>query len=92
MTEMWDHFKQCYTQLVEKHVPIKHINNGSKFKYLWVRYKSVQMAKRDKRAKQVVANKIGLAADHVIYQLENEKLQIVLRRQNCTMNKSWSTK
>ena len=46
MTEMWEHFKQCYTQLVEKHVPFKQIKQGSRLKSPWVRYKSVQTAKK----------------------------------------------
>ena len=46
MTEMWEHFKQCYTQLVEKHVPVKQIKQGSRLKPPWVRYKSVQKAKK----------------------------------------------
>ena len=35
--------------------------------------------KKEKRAKQVVANKSGLSADHIIYELENKKLQTVLK-------------
>ena len=35
--------------------------------------------KQCKRAKQVVANKSGLSADLIIYELEKEKLQIVLK-------------
>ena len=75
---MWDHFKQCYTQLVEKHVPFIHIKQGSRPKPPWVRYKAEQKPK-SKRAKQVVATKNGLSADHIIYELEKEKLHTVLK-------------
>ena len=34
---------------------------------------------KSKRAKQVVANKSGLSADLIIYKLEKEKLQTVLK-------------
>ena len=40
---------------------------------------SMGMCKRQKSAKQVVANKRGLSADLIIYELEKEKLQTVLK-------------
>ena len=45
MTEMWEHFKQCYTQLVEKYIKFKQRKQGSRLKPPWVRYKSVQKEK-----------------------------------------------
>ena len=41
MTEMWEHFKQCYIQLVEKRVPFKQIKQESRLKPPWVSSKSV---------------------------------------------------
>ena len=77
MTEMWEHFKQCYFQLMEKNIPFKHIKQGSRPKHPWVRYNPVQKANKTKRAKQVVVRKSGLSADHITYELE--KLQTVLK-------------
>ena len=47
---------------------------------------------KSKRDKQVVENKSRLSADHIIYELEKEKQQPVLKEVNCSMKKSWSTK
>ena len=63
---------------MEKHVPFKHIKQGSRLKPPWERYKSEQKPK-SKRAKQVVASKNGLSADLIIYELEKEKLHTVLK-------------
>ena len=76
MTEMWEHFKQCYTKLVEKH-PFQTDKAGFKTK---ASMGKIQICAKGKKVKQVMAHKSGLSVDLIIiYELEKEKLQTVLK-------------